>query len=163
MIPLSITVANLDEAAVAIHAIEAFRAGNADSLPGSPKTAKSSDLADRIYAALTTPTFTKPSQVVVRVLLASAPSERVPLSSITAAFIAEGLATTQDQAWNRARAAFATLSWLMDQHLGAQDKAGAAKPIDVLAARSTDENGIRLYTLTQAGREAAQRFFGPLG
>jgi hypothetical protein len=157
--PILIGLDNVREAEVAIAAVEAYRSQGPLAPRGSATATEPDGLEDRIYAALRTSTFTKPSQTAARVLLAANPSEPVSVTAVTNAFMDEGLASTEPQAWHRVRAAFATLSWLMDQRLTSQDKAGAAKPIDVFATRSLDQKGRRMYRLTRAGRAAAQRFF----
>lgn len=159
-LPIMIPVSDLHEAAVAIDAVEAYRAKKS---PTPSVVPQSSPLADRIYAALKTSTFTKPSQIVTRVLLAHAPGKAVPLTAISDEFVKEGLSKTTDEAWRKQRAAFANLSWLMAQRLSPEDIAGAAKPVDVFAMRSLDQHGRREYRLSDAGRIAAQRFFNDQG
>ncbi|HZT86906.1 MAG TPA: hypothetical protein VFA12_02985 [Stellaceae bacterium] len=154
---IMIAVANLEEASIVLNAIAAFREKD---VPAKNKGQEAlSPLAERIYDALNTSTFTKPSQVATKVLLATPPSETVPLARLIEAFIAEGLAGNHDEAWNRVRAAFANLSWLMGQRLLPEDLSGVSKPVDVFAPRSLDQNGKRLYRLSDAGRAAAEKFF----
>jgi hypothetical protein len=154
---IMISVANLTEAAVAIQAVEAFRSNQNPVLPAAAQSL--SPLADRIYGALRTSSFTKPSQVVTQVLVGYSGSDEVPLSALISQFLSEGLGKSEHEAWNRLRAALANLSWLMGQRLLPEDLAGTTKPIDVFAKRSLDQHGKRLYRLTPEGREAAERFF----
>lgn len=148
-----IEVNGLEEARVAIEAVEAYRNGTSTAI----ETRLGKRLEDRILAVLTSVPL-KPTALMVLKLLHKAPPETlVPVESMVEAFIAAGHGTCYEEAWPKVRAALATLSILMKEKLPASDTAGLGKAIDVMAMRHLIQNK-RSYKLKEAGRRALEAF-----
>jgi hypothetical protein len=151
-LPISLLVpcASIEEAQIALRALEAFRTGG--GVAGPPDASSPiAGLAVRIEKALRGGPLSDTREIVLRMLLESAPGTWVEYPAIQAEFEKRGLAK------ERAAAALRDLSWAMKEYLPPQDVAAFPRKIEVLADRSR-AGGVYRYRLTDAGRAAVRRF-----
>lgn len=150
-VALLIQCASLEEAEVAWHAVQAFRAGQVETTKSDLRVDPDLALAHRIEKALHGAPMNRPKMIVLTMLRNSAPDAWVAYPEVQTAFAAVEL----DQ--ERAAAALRDLSWQMREFLPPQDTAIFARKIEVMAAR-TRSGGVYRYRLTKVGRIAVTNF-----
>lgn len=150
-IALMVQCASLEEAEVAIHAIQAFRTGHQATPVEGDQADPDLALSAQIEKALHGAPMNRPKEIVLTLLRDGAPDTWVAYPDMQAAFTAEGLDP------ERAAAALRDLSWQMGEFLLPQDVAGFSRKIEVMASR-TRSGGVYRYRLTKAGRIAVTNF-----
>jgi hypothetical protein len=149
---------SLEEVRIAAEALAQHRAvATADPLAAAGPVGKDAllpphrSLADRIEGALNAEPLNEQRKLLLEILVASPADAWLSFDTMRSKFTANGLKETQ------ASAALRDLSWILGEHLPANDTAGLDVNIIVLAERSRN-NGVMNYRLTQAGRTAVQAF-----
>lgn len=144
---------SLEEAAVAVRAVEAYRAG-LSFLPQLDVEQAGDGLAKRLRDALSYPDNDGIKTCILEALLAAEPGEWVAYPTIVEV-VAKQLRMSEDDSGRRTPAALRDLSWQVKQKVDPSDLSGKQKAIEVLAER-VRTGGTYSYRLTAAGRRAVE-------
>jgi hypothetical protein len=124
-------------------------------------------LADRIEAGLSVRPLSEIEQAVAEVLFENKAGEWISYNEILVRMEAKGFDNSKPSpdkcspADYKAARALGLLSSRMKENLLPSDIAGKLKPIEPFAARAHHANQGICYRLTDAGRKALVRVFGP--
>ena len=151
---IMISVSDLQEAAVALKAISAYREGRWAEPDIEASSETYPPIVQYLRAALNKTPMNAVKHALLDALLASAQGTWVPYPDLVAAVIKAG-ATTEADGLNRTQAALRDLSWQVREAVPASYLTGLTKPIEALADRSRSGKDIQ-YRLTEAGRQAVR-------
>ena len=149
-----IEVHGLPEAQAALAAVKAFRTG----ARLTATTDGGSGLADRLHIALTEKPLPEGARILLQALVGAPASQWVTIDELGNALVSAGYASQED-AWGKARAALAGISWAVNDKL--HDEVIEAKGALNLVVRRQLFKGKTRYRLTEPGRTAAQRVLQP--
>ena len=160
-IPVSIQLANIEEAEVAVKAVRAYRAGEVappaadEASLSSVATTDDGALVDRIEEALRMyPPLSASKAAVLKAFYGSEEGEWVSYDRLMKAIVA-AKAATEEKASDIAAAVLRDFSYQMNEKLPPEFRAG----LEVLATRSRSGKSTQ-YRLTPAGRKALKRLLG---
>jgi hypothetical protein len=152
-----VSLNNLQEAAVAMAAVEAYREGRWSGPEENAGTA-TPPIVRHLHAALAKAPMNPVKHAVLKILLAAPEGTWVRFPDLASAVVKAGAAAEAD-GLNRTQAALRDLSWQVREAVPAEFRTGLQKPIEALADRIRSGKDIQ-YRLTTAGRSAVEEFLG---